>query len=61
MTPEPMNTVMGKESKESAIEKRGQRQTMIVQDVASMAPGIGCYKIIIIDIWKANRFIDFWN
>ena len=43
MTPEPMNTMFEKESKEAAIQKRNRRKSMIVQDVPPTAPGTNGY------------------
>ena len=46
MTPEFMNTMMDKQSKEEAIKKRDERKAMIVEDVPPTTAG------------GENKFID---
>ena len=40
MTPAPMNTMLEKQPRQEAIEKRAQRKSMVVHDVPQTAPGI---------------------
>lgn len=40
MTPEPMNTMLEKESKESAIQKRTYRKNIVVEDVPPTCQGM---------------------
>jgi hypothetical protein len=40
MTPLPMNTMLEKQTKQEAIEKRNKRRSIVVQDVPPIVPGI---------------------
>jgi hypothetical protein len=42
MTPEPMNSMLDKQSKEDAIAKKRERNKMVVQDVPPTTPGTNC-------------------
>lgn len=40
MTPQPMNTMLEKESREEALDKRNRRRSVLVKDVLPTEPGI---------------------
>jgi len=40
MTPAPMHSMLERQTKDQAVEKRNKRKSMIVQDVPATAPGI---------------------
>ena len=39
MTPEPMNSMLDKQPRQEAIDKRNKRKSMVVEDVPSTMPG----------------------
>ena len=46
MTPEPMNSMLDKQSKADAIAKTPERSKMVIQDIPSTTPGTNISNII---------------
>lgn len=47
MTPDPMHSMIEKESKLQAVEKRNKRSSMVVRHVLATAPGSNVYVFIL--------------